>query len=173
MTNEDPADAGEEALCPACLRSLPSGPRPRARRSVRAASDSFLTRGATGLHLVVGVCLVAGLVMLLLGFSIRFAADDSRRRVGATLTILDAATGLPVRRFNLDAYKLLENGKREHICSLSLYSEKGQATLGTEPGDIVVVVEAPGYHKAGFTLNVPQRESWQQNPGLQPAPTNK
>jgi len=96
-----------------------------------------------------------------------------RRRVRITLTILDAATGLPVKRFNVSVYKLLENGKRVHTYSMSRYSEKGQATFGAEPVDIVVVVEAPGYKKAEFTLNVPQQESWQQNLGLEPAPADK
>ena len=96
-----------------------------------------------------------------------------KREVKVTLTVLDTTTGQPVKRFNMSVYKLLENGKRVHRRGMSLYSEKGEATFGIEPGDIVVVVEAPGYQKAEFTLNVPQQESWQQKLGLQPAPTNE
>gem|GEM_PF-481705 len=96
-----------------------------------------------------------------------------KRRVRVTLSFLDAITALPVKRFNVSVYKLLENGKRIHTYGISRYSEKGQATFGATPGDIVVVVEAPGYQKAEFTLNVPQQESWRQNLGLQPAPTDK
>ncbi|RKY15500.1 MAG: hypothetical protein DRP63_06845, partial [Planctomycetota bacterium] len=96
-----------------------------------------------------------------------------RRRVKVTLTILDTTTGLPVKRFNMSVYRLLENGKRRHTCSMSRYSEKGEATFGATPGDIIVVVEAPEYRKAEFTLNVPQQETWQQNLGLEPAPTEK
>jgi len=96
-----------------------------------------------------------------------------KREVKVTLTILDTTTGLPVKRFNMSVYKLLANGRRKHRYGMSRYSEKGQATFGVTPGDIVVVVEAPGYHKAEFTLNVPQQESWQQKLGLQPAPPDK
>ena len=96
-----------------------------------------------------------------------------KRRVKVTLTFLDTTTGLPVKRFNISVYKVLANGKRMHTCSMSRYSENGQATFGATPGDIVVVVEAPGYRKAEFMLNVPQQESWQQNLGLEPAPASE